>query len=91
MLQIDFLRSVKLEGIQIFNWEESGYLIDVSHYSPYIKGMGVYSFVVEYSIDASEPHHYEQKQVSDKYFLHTRQGFLRFSPVLTNLILHTLI
>ena len=29
--------------------------------------------------------------IPDRNFLHTRQGFPRFSPVLTNLILHTLI
>ena len=61
--QVDFLRPMKIEGIEILNWEESGYLTNASRYSPYIKGMGVSSFTVEYSQDASELRHFQHKQV----------------------------
>ena len=52
-----------VEGIQIFNWEETGHETSSSHYSPYIKGMGVYSFIIEYSHNRSEYDVYTYRQV----------------------------
>ena len=60
---------MRIEGVEIFNWEETGYMSNTSHYSPYIKGMGVYSFVVEYAHNRSAHGTYMFKQVNGNYLL----------------------
>ena len=56
-----------VEGIQIFNWEKSGRLTNTSWYSPFLKGMGVYHFVVKYRSTESESDDFLIKQVLEKF------------------------